>query len=167
MNANEIRTLVDYNYWANARLLDAVASCTPDQYTQQIESSFKSVRETLVHLYGAERIWTDRLYLEAPAGFPPPESFPTLESVRDAWMDVEVRLRAFASSLEESGVNRVLGYKTLSFGPMASSVAQIVQHLVNHGTYHRGQVTTMLRQVGAVAPKSMDLIFYYREKAQG
>jgi uncharacterized damage-inducible protein DinB len=46
---------------------------------------------------------------------------------------------------------------------MASPLWQMVQHVVNHGSYHRGQVTTMLRQLGSKPPKSLDMIAYYRE----
>jgi uncharacterized damage-inducible protein DinB len=63
-------------------------------------------------------------------------------------------------------VNRVLSYQTFSFGPASTPIGHIIQHVVNHGTHHRGQVVTMLRQLGATPPKGMDLVLYYRDKAQ-
>jgi uncharacterized damage-inducible protein DinB len=64
-----------------------------------------------------------------------------------------------------SDVDRVIEYRLMSGQPGASPLWQMLQHLINHGSYHRGQVTTMLRQLGAAPPKSMDLITFYREQA--
>ena len=59
----------------------------------------------------------------------------------------------------------MLRYRTFNGEEMESAFSQMLQHVVNHATYHRGQVTTMLRQLGAPAPKSQDLIRFYRERA--
>ena len=71
-------------------------------------------------------------------------------------------MRAFLSSLDDVGV-RVLDYKTLDGRPFTSVFWEMLHHVVNHGTYHRGQVQTMLRQLGAAPARSVDLITYYRE----
>jgi uncharacterized damage-inducible protein DinB len=165
MHANDIRALLDYTFWARDRLLDAASALTPEQYAQPMGNSFSSVRDTIVHLYGADWIWIARLEgLESPGAFPKPESFPDLASVHTAWSEVERRYRAFGDALTDATVNRVIAFKTLSFGDATGQIGQVIQHVVNHGTYHRGQVTTMIRQLGAPAPKAMDLIFYYRDK---
>ena len=84
--------------------------------------------------------------------------------MRAAWGEPESGLCAFVGDLDDTGLERVLEYRLLSGQAAASRIWQVVQHVVNHGTYHRGQLTTMLRQFGAPPPKSMDLIAYYRER---
>ena len=166
MKAADLRTLVDYSYWANARLLDGVALLTNEQYTKPLESSFSSARDTMVHIYGAESIWTVRMHGESPAGFPSVDSLPDVATLRAGWTTLESRLRNFVASLDDAGAGRVVEFKNIAGDSFTTPVWQIVQHMVNHATYHRGQVTTMVRQLGAPPPKSMDLIFYYSELAK-
>ena len=71
-------------------------------------------------------------------------------------------MRAFVDGLDDAGVARVIEFKLLSGQTGASPVWQMVQHVVNHASYHRGQITTMLRQLGAKPAQSMDMIAYYR-----
>ncbi len=165
MHTSDIRTLLDYTFWARDRVLDAAEQLTPEQFTRPMGNSFSSIRDTLVHLYGADWIWTARLEQgPAPTAFPAAEDYPSVAALRTAWADVERRLRTFADALVDADVSRVLAFKTINYGDAKGEIGHIVQHVVNHGTYHRGQVTTMLRQLGAPGPKPLDLIFYYREK---
>ena len=82
-----------------------------------------------------------------------------------AWRELEQQTRTLVQDLGDDGVGRVFEYKLLSGKPGKSAFWQMVQHVVNHGTYHRGQITTMLRQLGTEPPKSTDLITFHRERA--
>ena len=164
MNLTELRTLLDYHYWARDRLLQAVEQLTPEQFTQDICSSFGSVRDTLVHIYSAEWIWYSRWQGKSPAAMLDPKTFQSLAAVRSAWNDHEAKLRAFLNSLGEQGIDNVMPYRTTEGEPKAEIFRHMLQHVVNHASYHRGQVTTMLRQLGASPPKSMDMIAFYRER---
>ena len=82
MTRNEIGLLIDYHYWARDRLLDAVAALTPDQYTRDLGSSFKSVRETVTHIYAAEWAWFERWNGRSPTALLPPDQFPDLPALR-------------------------------------------------------------------------------------
>ena len=73
-------------------------------------------------------------------------------------------MRGYLATLDDTSVNNSLEYKALNGQPASSRIGEMLQHVVNHGTYHRGQVTTMLRQVGAAPPKSAELIVFYRER---
>ena len=75
-------------------------------------------------------------------------------------------LEDFLEALGESGTSRVFAFKMLSGQAGSAAFWQMLQHMVNHGSYHRGQVTTMLRQLGASPAKSMDIVAFYRENAQ-
>jgi len=163
MNSADLRTLVDYHYWARDRALDAAALLTPEQFTKDLGSSFKSVRDTLAHAYSAEWAWYSRFQGISPTSMLAYDQFPDVQSLRTAWREVEAKMRAFVNGLDDGAVGRVYEFKMLSGQPASGILWQMVQHVVNHATYHRGQVTTMLRQLGAQPGKSMDLVAYYRE----
>jgi uncharacterized damage-inducible protein DinB len=162
MKLDDLRTLLDYHYWARDIILDAVAPLTPEQFTRQVDSSFKSVRDTVAHIYAADRIWYARWLGEAPTGLIAYDSFPDVGAIRQAWSDLEGKVRPFVEGLGEAGVTRVFQYTLLSGAAAASPFSQMLTHVVNHGSYHRGQVTTLLRQLGAAPPKSTDMITFYR-----
>ena len=162
MNLQDLRTLLDYHYWARDRLLEAIEPLTAEQFNRDLGSSFKSVRDTVVHIYGAEWAWHARWRGTPPTALLSGELFPDVGAVRLAWAEHEIKMRDFLESLGEEGVARVFEYKLLSGLTGSSPFWQMLQHVVNHASYHRGQVTTMLRQLGAQPGKSMDMIGYYR-----
>ena len=94
-----------------------------------------------------------------------PDLFPDVAAIRKQWTAEESRVRQFVDGLGDAGVTRVIEYKLITGQPSAQPIWQMVQHLVNHASYHRGQVTTMLRQLGAQPAKSMDMVAFYRERA--
>jgi uncharacterized damage-inducible protein DinB len=165
MNANDLTTMIDYHYWARDRLLDALEPLTAEQYNRDLGSSFKSIRDTVVHIYAAEWAWHARWRGTSPAALLSSEPYPDVPSIRRAWAETEQNVRAFVDALGESGLARVIDYQLLSGAPGSSPFWQMLQHVVNHASYHRGQVTTMLRQLGAKPAKSMDMIAFYRERA--
>jgi uncharacterized damage-inducible protein DinB len=163
MNLQDVRKLVDFHYWARNRTLDAVKLLSPEQYSKEVGGSFGSVRNTVVHTFAAEHLWFSRWIGEPVTGLQTPENYPDFESIRIAWTDLEVRLRAYFAGLDEAGLQRVLHYKSLAGVESSSPIWQMLQHVVNHASYHRGQVTTLLRQLGVAPPKATDLIAFYRE----
>jgi uncharacterized damage-inducible protein DinB len=164
MNTEDFRLLYDYNSWANHRSLDACASLSDEQFTRDLGSSFRSVRDTLAHICGAEWLWLERWHGRSHSSIPPASDFTNLESLRRRWDEIERNLLDYVASLTPEEVQRVVQHKTTQGVPQSAPLWQMLQHLVNHGTYHRGQVATMLRQLGA-KPISTDLIFFYRERA--
>ena len=162
MTLQDLHTLLDYHYWARDRLLDAIEPLTPEQFNRALGSSFTSVRETVVHIYAAEWAWHARWQGQPPTALMTSEAFPDVAAIRRAWIAQEGKMRAFLESLGEDGVARVFEYKLLSGQGGASPFWQMLQHVVNHASYHRGQVTTLLRQLGVAPGKSMDMIAYYR-----
>jgi uncharacterized damage-inducible protein DinB len=164
MKLQDLRTMLDYHYWARDRLLDALEPLTPDQLNRDLGSSFKSIRETIVHTYAAEWAWHSRWQGNSPTSLLPADQFPDVAALRRAWSQHEAEMREFLDRIGEDGVSRVFEYKLLNGQAGASPLWQMLQHVVNHASYHRGQVTTMLRQLGATPAKPMDMIAYYRIK---
>ena len=163
MNSADLKTMIEYHYWARDRLLDAVETLSPDQFNKDLGSSFKSVRETMVHTYAAEWAWYSRWQGKSPTALLTSDAFPDVPSIRRAWSELEQNLRRFVDELGDN-VDRVFDYTLLSGAAGSTPLWQMLQHVVNHASYHRGQVTTMLRQIGAAPPKAMDMIAFYRSK---
>ena len=164
MRPHDLNRLIDYHYWARDRVLDAVEALSPDQFIRDTGSSFRSVRDTLVHVYSSEWVWHSRWLGRSPTVHLPPDPFTNVATIRSVWRDHEATMREYLSRLDDDGVNRVIEYTLFNGQVSASALWQMVQHVVNHASYHRGQVVTMLRQLGAPPPKSLDLITFYRER---
>jgi uncharacterized damage-inducible protein DinB len=164
MNLGDLRTLLDYHYWARDRMFDALDALTPDQATRSLGGSFGSIHDTVAHLYAAEVIWYARWQGDSPAALLTGAAFPDLATVRRAWTEHELKMRAFLEELGEAGLTRVFAFKMLTGQPVSSPFWQMLQHIVNHASYHRGQVTNMLRQLGAQPAKSLDMIAFYRTR---
>jgi uncharacterized damage-inducible protein DinB len=148
---DDVRTLVDYHYWARNRMFEALTNLTSDQFTQNLFNSFPSIRDTVVHLYTADwgwhLLWQGQPLTEPPAA----DSFSDLASMQGVWQDQERKVRAFVDSLSEADL---------------SGFWWRLLHLVNHASYHRGQVTTMLRQLSVDVPKSQDMIVFLKERSR-
>jgi hypothetical protein len=106
MTLDDLRHLLDYHYWALHRVLDAVGTLTDDQYTRDLVSSFRSVRDTLVHTYAAEWAWHSRWHGHSPTTLITSDSLPTLAALRTAWDELEARMQALLAAAEESDVSR-------------------------------------------------------------
>jgi uncharacterized damage-inducible protein DinB len=164
MTRTELLHLIDYHYWARDRMLAAVEALTADDFTKPLGNSFASIRDTVVHTYLAEWIWMQRWKGVSPGAAPDTSGYGDVASVRSAWQVLEAEVRAYVAGLEGERTNERIDYRNLAGVATNSSRWTMVQHVVNHASYHRGQVTTMMRQLGRNAPASQDLITYYREK---
>ena len=135
---------------------------TDEQFVKPLGSSFSSVRDTLVHICGAEWIWTERFFGRSHSSIPKHDHLHTLATVREHWSEQEKSLLEFVRGVTQADLEKEFEYKTINFGVYKNPLYQSLQHLANHGTYHRGQIATMLRQHGA-KPIATDLMHYYRE----
>lgn len=166
MDLAYFRSLVDFHYWARDRMLHAVSALSPEQYTRELGGSFGSIRDTLNHVYGAEVLWLRRWRGDAAMGFP--ADLPsTPEELAIVWAAQEAEMRAFIDALGEPDLTRLIAYRNLAGVAGESALWEMLAHVVNHATYHRGQVTTLMRQLGAAPPQGTDLIGWFRLKNAG
>jgi uncharacterized damage-inducible protein DinB len=159
MDLETILELYEYNRWANARSLQAASTVSPEDFTKEVGGSFASLRGTLAHVYGAEWIWLERWRGTSPRKLPFALDFPDVESIRSRWQDVEREQKKFLDGLDGARLAEVISYVNLKGETFAYPLGRMLQHVVNHSTYHRGQVATILRQLGAT-PLSTDLLLY-------
>ena len=164
MDIQDLRTLLDYHYWARDRILTALEQVTPGEFLRPLGSSFTSVQDTLGHVYSAEWAWHQRWIGQSPKAQLPGSTFPDVATVRSMWEKTEKDVRGFLESLGPDGIHKVFEYRTLAGDAATSVFWHMLQHMVNHGSYHRGQLVTLIRQLGHKAPESMDLIRFYRTR---
>jgi len=181
MNLNDIGNLYAYNQWASDRMFAALEKITEEQFHQKIQSSFPSLQETVFHILGAEWIWLKRWQGASPRAAvtqptvssatwntlspapPPMEQLATVGALQSVAGDIAAERSEFLAGLDEARLQAPLSYSDMSGKPFSQPLANLMQHVGNHGTYHRGQVATMLRQLGA-QPPSLDLVYFYRER---
>jgi len=163
MTLADIQLLYEYNYWAKSRLLQSLDSLREEDLSKDLKSSFPSIHATLTHIIGAEQIWLQRFTGEPPQKFLAVQDVPTYAAAKEKWGHVEHDMISYVQSLTEDRLRDVFAFKNLKGEPVSQVRWQALQHLVNHGTYHRGQLTTMIRQIGGTPPNA-DLIAFYRQK---
>jgi len=156
--------MFQYNLWADLRTLDSCSTLTNEQFTRKIDSSFSSVRDTVTHLYGAEWVWNERINGRSPMALVPGTIFPDFSTARAKLEEMDRYYIAYVSKLTQKDLDRVIQYKGFNGDEFSNPLWQSLHQLTNHASYHRGQIVTMLRQLG-VKPVSTDLIGYYREMA--
>ena len=161
MTKSEIVTLFDYDKWATNEQLKVVTGLSDEQYTRNLGTSFGGIHGTLVHILGAQRVWLSRWKGEAPIALPGADELPTLAKLTERWKALRDELGTFLQTLSDDKLAQRLSYKDLKGNSYSQPLVHQMQHLINHSTYHRGQITTMLRQLGAT-PVGTDLIGYYR-----
>jgi uncharacterized damage-inducible protein DinB len=158
-----LRDLYDYSFWARDRQLAVCAKLTEEQLARALGSSFGSLRDTLKHLLGADWVWTERFQGRSPRSVPWLKATESIEAMRARWQGVEADLRAFLATLQPEALAAPLTYQNLQGETWTYPLWQALLHLVNHGSYHRGQVTMALRQLGATPP-AIDFLVYYDQR---
>lgn len=151
-----------YNLWANNRVSDFLKSLPDEQWDKEIVSSFSSLRKTLFHSYGAQAVWILRLQGNSLSSFPKADSLNETQLI-DGLLDTSKKLIEFVEGSSDSFLQSTIKYKNLAGDEFSNSVADIIQHVINHSTFHRGQIITLLRQLGHTKLFATDYIAFCRE----
>lgn len=154
-----LRELYNYNFWARDQQLAACAALSEEQLARPLGSSFGSLRDTLAHLLGADWVWLQRFHGQSPRSFPWANEIQALEAIRGRWQSIEEDMRAYLAVLMPEALATPLTYQNFKGETWTYPLWQCLVHLVNHGTYHRGQVTMALRQLGSTPP-GIDFLVY-------
>jgi uncharacterized damage-inducible protein DinB len=155
------RMYTEYNHWANKRLLEHVLSLPGDFFTARADNSFDSIRKTFLHIWDAEYIWMARI--EGKSFDTWPSALVNDDEPISALLETSLKWKDYSSSASVEELERKVDYGSIDGTPHSQKVFEILMHCMNHSTFHRGQVITMLRgfKVEGKIP-STDLITYLR-----
>ena len=155
--------LFAYNDWANRRTFQSVQPVSADELARDLGSSFPSIHDTLVHILGAEWIWLQRWNGVSPKSLPGSDEITDLKAVRHRLTEVEEQRYRFLQGLSDDDLGKRIRYLNTKGEEWEYPLWEMLSHVVNHSTYHRGQIATMLRQLGHV-PISTDMLYFTDEK---
>jgi uncharacterized damage-inducible protein DinB len=159
MNREDVTQLYKFNKWANATVLKSVAPLSTEELTRHLGGSFPSIRDTLVHIMAAEWIWLRRWKGTSPSSLLNPDEFRDLDGIRRRWLEIESEQMTFVHGLTDEALKESLTYLNLKKETLKYPLGRLMQHVVNHSTYHRGQVANYLRQLTA-QPAATDFVVY-------
>jgi uncharacterized damage-inducible protein DinB len=159
MSPADLQRHIRYSNWASGLLLEAVRTLPAGELERPTGISHHSILGTMTHLHFADWIWYTRVAgpIEKPAD--------TLDALEREWPDLQRRWEAFCGGLSDADLARPVPYRSIRGYDAVANVEQVVMHLVNHGTLHRGQVMGMIRQLG-ITPPGTDLLHYYMTAMQ-
>lgn len=159
MNVASLRDLYDYNAWSNRLTCDSLEAISNEQFVAPMEGSFASIRDTLLHILGAEWIWWQRCIGNQPRGLLSAAEYPDVASFRAKWQEVDAGFAEFLATLKDERLTETITYINRHNQQWTYRIGTILFNNVNHSSYHRGQVVTLLRQIGAT-PKATDYLLY-------
>ena len=160
-----------YTVWANAKLSQILENVDESVLKKETPSSFPTIEKTILHIWDAELIWLKRLQGESLRDWPSKNFSGGRDTLISAWVEHSVTFKEYIDGKGEAFLRETINYTNTSGHPYSNSVEEIIYHVVNHGTFHRGQIITMLRANGVTkladseALSSTDLITYLRTAA--
>jgi uncharacterized damage-inducible protein DinB len=163
MKQSEILMLYQYNAWANARILNATAQVSEEQFLAPATFPHGGLRGTLVHTLSAEWTWRNRWEGYSPNKSLPAEDFSSFQSLYQRWQAEEKALMTFAENTDQALLESTIHYTTTSGKSYENVLWHLMAHLVNHGTQHRSEAAAMLTDFGK-SPGDIDLILFLRER---
>ncbi len=164
MNKQYFIELAEYTVWANNTVGDWLEKISDEQWKQFVESSFPSIYETVLHVAASDKVWVQRL-----------KQFTEFENLTSTfkgsnkeliqvWKNGTLDFKQFIEDFPEEKLDEKLSFKNMKGIPHNQPYWQLFAHIINHATYHRGQLVTMLRQVGYKDLSSTDMTTYFRTK---
>jgi|SRR6185295_12169557 len=163
-SASVVRDLLLYMLWADRLMLKAVREVRPEDLTRDAGISFGSLLGTMAHMAGSQRLWLSRFSGRQLDHIPTVAEVPDLLSWIHGWEETASGVEAFLAALTDEQLAAPLTWTSTTGETYTRPLWQPVIHLVNHTTYHRGQVVSLLRQMGYKTP-STDLVYYFIERA--
>src|ERR1700676_3078300 len=159
-SADTLRLHLDYSAWASNRLLEAASKLNEEELSHDFKTSDKNIASTLAHAFAADRVWLGRIQGNPPATFIDDKDR-QLDVLKTEWPALQQRWKQRATPLSDQSVLAKISYKDLKGNQYETPLWQILLHVVNHATHHRGQASGFLRAMGHTPPP-LDLIVYYR-----
>lgn len=146
-----------YNHWANQQLSDWLRSASEADLDREIESSFSSLKETVLHIWSAEYLWLQTVKNESADASPAKSFKGSKDDLLKGWLQASENFRNHVKSMSLTDLQ---AKRPKSRGDGYTAIADMIHHCMNHSTYHRGQLITMGRQAGLESPPRTDFIYY-------
>jgi uncharacterized damage-inducible protein DinB len=153
-----------YNLWANKRITETAQQLPDELINKEIVSSFPSVYKTLLHLMEVENIWWERLKLNAHADIPDEIFTGNFSDVTDKLLQLSLQWSDWVQQANDNDIATVFAYRNSMKQDFDQPVFEMLVHLFNHQTFHRGQLMTMFRQLGVQKILPTDFIVFSRGK---
>ena len=154
--------LAGFNVWGNNIVCGWLEQISDEQWNKEIISSFNTIQETVLHIINAERAWLQR-FKQEPVEWLQFIYKGTKEEHIKLWKETSAAFKAYIENFNEGDLTKNLDFKRLNGEAYSMPYYQLFAHVVNHATYHRGQLVTMLRQAGFTNISSTDLLGFYRK----
>lgn len=152
-----------YNVWANKRMIESLLMLDEQGADREIVSSFSSIRKTVHHIMAAEHVWLQRLQLVPQPVWVGHDFVGTFADACRFWTNASDSSLAFVNSSDNAVLTNTIHYKLRNGSDQNTSIFQILHHVFNHSTYHRGQLVTMLRHAGVTEVPGTDFIGFVWE----
>ena len=153
-----------YHYWANQLLLNTIEQLPEEKQKQEVSSSFNSLYKTVLHMWSAESIWWQRMKLLERINIPAETFTGDMKELTMSLLQQNRQWNEWISHAQEHHLEHVFQYQSLKREQFKQPIYQMLLHLFNHGTYHRGQLVNMLRQIGVEKIPQTDFIVWSRKE---
>ena len=153
-----------YSIWANGLLLDVINELTEEKQKQEVLSSFKSLYATVLHMYDAESIWWQRMKLKERVNIPSESFGGDLKELGNLLLHQNRQWNEWITAANLHQLEHVFHYQNSKKQQFKQPIYQMLIHVFNHGTYHRGQLVNILRQLGVEKIPRTDFIDWSRKK---
>ncbi len=164
MRVSDLERLYAYSRWATERLLSAAAELSGEDLHRTLAGSFGSLYGTIDHLRGVERLWLDRWLGRAPAALSSVGAAAEVAAITTAWLPVWEGQAAFLADLSDESLNVTFEYRNQSGKSATVGTLDMLIHVVNHATYHRGQIASQIRQLGGI-PAPTDFLLFTKDRS--
>jgi uncharacterized damage-inducible protein DinB len=154
-----------YNLWANKILSERITQLSADIIHKEMNSSFGSIYKTVVHLMDVESIWWQRLKLQEHVEWPGKTFNGNFEELAQQLLLHSKQWADWIQSTNDLNITHIFAYQNSKKEHFKQPVYEMLLHLFNHQTYHRGQLVTMLRQNAVEKIPATDFIVFSRTKA--
>ena len=145
MKNEQLVLMYEYNIWANERIMNHLKSLPDGIFTKEVDLGFKSIAEVIGHMISADEVWFARIKGESPPSLAR-TPFTSIEEASSYQNILQTQIREYLISTND--IEKIVNYSNTRGEEFQNSILEIMQHVVNHGTYHRGNISTILNSLG-------------------
>jgi uncharacterized damage-inducible protein DinB len=159
-----LKQMALYNIWAHQKIMDVVLSLPEEKQLAEIPSSFTSLHKTILHMWDVESIWWQRMKLHERFARPSDNFKGTTMDVVNGLMSQSRLWESWVSNVSDTMLEHVFEFRNNKKEQVKMPIWQMLTNVFNHGTYHRGQLVNMLRQMSIEKIPGTDFVLFPKNK---